>query len=205
MNNTQDKELKTAWIKAYSVVDQAQRSMLEDAGGDLGTLNHSACSMDINVVKPIMENFASYYKYSKISMPGNYDCGNLVGSMRQLYNLHWSLYPIKKPDGTIDTMTNWSGNGIALADGTFIFYTPTAGGASFGQLGNRVYIIFVDVNGAKKPNMWGKDFFQINFAQRGIWAEGINTATRQLAPCDSTNYSNCGAWILQDPNYKVPW
>jgi len=221
-----DRALKTAWINTYSTFAQSTQKMITDnggtypqgmgvnAGGGCGGAPDGTTYNATVYYTQAMQTLATYYNTSKIVGFG--DCGNLLSSMKQAYG---SAFPgIKKPDASVDSFTNQSGNGLILNNGSFIFYSQEYDGpywhsifpsidAPHVSLGGNYRQIWVDVNGAKPPNAWGKDFFQINVYEKGIAPVGVNPSTVQLNTCDAngTNYLNCGAWIIQNHDYKVPF
>ena len=133
MNNINDAQYKTAYKKAFSVAGQALTSA---NGQDL--FEYATGGGDsINHKK----NFLAYmnqFKVTKQCTSGS-DTANCWNSTGEKYGLNFSSgYPGNDSYAFIDS------SGFA-----WTMYHPTTN------------IIFVDTNGFKKPNQWGKDRFSI--------------------------------------------
>ena len=101
---------------------------------------------------------------------------------------------------------NWSEEPMyLLADGTAIdFYIYDKNCiSSFGQLQNLCGILYVDIDGVKGPNTFGKDYFSFHVAKSGIYPYGA-----QITETNSADYgqscfasgSNCAGWVIEMGN-----
>lgn len=151
MNNTNDKQLKVAWKKAYTVLSQATISVLNDNDGTLKGL----CSTNPNDC--LRDAYLPYIKTIKICDQGQPGCFYGNGEMKLLSGAPF---------------TGWGvDSSVVLPDGGMIdFYypSPTCTNHDFGNLLPDCGYIGVDVNGNTKPNTVGKDIFFINILENGI-------------------------------------
>ena len=90
-----------------------------------------------------------------------------------------------------------------LNDGTFINIDAYSSGSIWKYFGVDLYtknglVVFYDINGAKKPNMVGKDIFVTVFTEDGLVpAYRDQTANKVLADCSKkgTGYSCLGIYL----------
>ena len=143
MNKTQDAELKTAFKKAYSVVNQAYQLATLENGGGFGPVTQSTPQ--------------SWVKYNALKSqlkvvqdcPYNANAKGKCWSNSGVGLKDWQVTSCGAASNNIYQNNNAS---FVTADGMFWMlytYSSTTGWD----------IIFVDVNGDKKPNDWGKDAF----------------------------------------------
>ena len=166
LNTTQDAEYKTAYAKAYSVLGQALlRANTENA---LVSATGTYDTKHLDNYKAIM----SYFNPQKICYSGdNSECWNRNG---EEYN-----------------STSYS-NGYPALDDLAIL---DASGMSWAQYAKYVQMIFVDTNGLKKPNQFGKDRFVFVLNNiNGDCASGIpikitTTVDNDIFAC---KYNLCG-------------
>lgn len=150
MNNVQDQATKSAWKKAYSVFSQAYLLMQADSIIDWG-----ASDMAMRDV------FTPYFKTSKICDNAGNDCWHTSGLIKTL--------PMS--DGTQYAMSDHSARpGIVTLDGMFIIFHADSTTQGW---------VMVDVNGAKKPNVVGKDIF------------GLRIGPDKTAPFTHSEFGNC--------------
>jgi len=97
----------------------------------------------------------------------------------------------------------WSGNdhmgvqfvGIVLSDGTNISFDLAGGYQSPLGLPSDVYptiFIFVDVNGNKKPNIFGRDIFIFALTKRGVLPSGVSNNSQNCSKSINNNFSGYG-------------
>lgn len=65
---------------------------------------------------------------------------------------------------------------LVLADGTFLYFCLWNTNCAGGQVMDGTYdicgYIHVDVNGAKGPNLWGRDAFRFYLTEKGLFSTG---------------------------------
>lgn len=155
LNKTNDAELKTAWKKAYSVFSQATLQMANDNGGTLKGLFTSNGS--------IVEEYSKYIKKSKVCESGiNEKCRAPV---IQLLNQDGNNYLADNP-------------GLILADGMYFQPWLNSGDCST-PVGSPVIFYrcagaAIDVNGYKKPNVFGIDVFEIHILENRVLPYGVD-------------------------------
>lgn len=160
MNKTNDAELKSAWKKEYSVFSQAVMQMSNDNGGSLASY--------FTDDKGMRDKFGQYLAPSKVCDKAQ-DDGCWASSLKLLNgNPNTLVSPaITLNDGS--TVTFWLGKD----DCTQAIGTPVA----FYRCGG----IAVDVNGIKKPNVYGKDIFEIHVLKDRILPYGTQGDPLQVA------------------------
>ena len=113
--------------------------------------------------------------------------------------------------GDIDNSDSYS-NRLVLADGTIIghlYLNNTACNTNWGSgaLSQSCGSFKVDLNGSKKPNMYGKDIFQFDITVNGIVPSGIatdisgnNFEESCIKPSSRMNGVGCTGWIIYNEN-----
>ena len=129
--------------------------------------------------------------------------------------------PIKRSDGQVYTSLDKEAYRVVLNNGVVL---PAFTSRYFNSTnGNKLYttvVVLVDVNGPKKPNVFGKDIFQFaisllgdgsiamngetkNYFKNNAYAYPVVSTKRELIDeCKNTGY-HCGALIKQN-GWKVP-
>lgn len=195
VQNTQEKVIVVSLKKAYSVLTQAYIMTVNDNG----TPNSWALSEDYAGSKVIMDNFAKYMNVIK-------RCDAEVGCFPQ------GTYKLE--NSTTDWHDFYSSVVVPkaqLADGSIILVSSYANcngiyGTS-AALQNVCGWIGVDVNGAKKPNALGRDFFAFHLTETGIVPLGeqaYNAAALDFDNGCKTQVSasgyGCTAWVIYNEN-----
>ena len=113
--------------------------------------------------------------------------------------------------GDIDNNDSYS-NRLVLADGTIIghlYLNNTACNTNWGSgaLSQSCGSFKVDLNGSKKPNMYGKDIFQFDITVNGIVPSGIatdisgnNFEESCIKPSSRMNGVGCTGWVIYNEN-----
>lgn len=171
INNVRDRELVVGLKKAYSVLSQATTSVVYDnpvSGWNLADNNNQ-----------YSQEFFNYYRpYLKIVQ----DCG-----CAQYVQGCWSkdiTKALNKVNYAYSRVNSTGVNacGVTLADGmnlSFDFWDSTNTGVTSTK---PVPLILVDVNGNKKPNMFGRDVFLF----------ALTAESNKLLPAGTDNNSaNC--------------
>jgi prepilin-type N-terminal cleavage/methylation domain-containing protein len=184
INDSQDAELKTAWKKAYSDLNQATTKLMMDNAGNLRYL----CTVDGNEHNCLRNKYLEYLNYSKICNTGESygNCWHIQdGSSKWLYG---------------KGITTWGNEaGAILNTGNFIRFNWTSQDCSQSvgtpEVFKRCGVLVVDVNGWNKPNTLGKDIFAIHLLENSLKPYGSTGDGRDLSTtCISgnTNTSNTG-------------
>lgn len=199
VSNFQDKALKTAWRREYSILTLAVKSIIDDNGGDIsGLCTTSDCFAGILA--------------NKVNTVQKCAQGNTLGNCWHLNNVAKAL------GGFQDCISRygWIGAGLMLADGSFINVRYTAGDICNGSLNGSPTIdcghLFIDVNGFKGPNIFGKDIFLLEITRNNIYAGGTPTYSSLenyagVAGCNPADTGSpleglgCSAWFLHSDNY----
>lgn len=157
MQKTQDMELKNAWKKEYSAIQNAFNLIQQENGGSIkGLCSDNYCFTKLFKDKLNVQKFC----------PSNprVDC-------------YISTNKVKNLSGSTDNnLIGFISAGMILADGSFVAPYYRATDCDFAAHGSfQLYCgtVIVDVNGIKPPNTQGKDLFWIFVAENKIWPAGI--------------------------------
>ena len=118
---------------------------------------------------------------------GNHSTTSIVNHMRTTFYL---------PDGVLLAISLQSGGGTS-EDGSPIPVSDNLG-------------IFIDLNGANRPNQYGKDFFVATLTKKGVLPSGYNLSYDEVAEnCSKTGSgSHCMSKLIRD-GWKIkddyPW
>jgi len=180
MNKTNDAELKAGWKKDYSVFSQATIQMASDNGGSLNGLFTSDGD--------IVDKYAAYVKQSKIC------ADSIVEGCRAAV--------VQSPN-SMGTNGLSDGKGLVLSDGSY--FQPWLGETACDQsIGSPIAFYrcagaVVDVNGAKRPNVFGKDVFVFHILENKLLpygAQGDNTRNPATSCTDTGDGQGCSAKYL---------
>lgn len=190
INNTNKKELETAFKKQYSVLQQAVMMIKTEDDIDFNYENYSST---------FKTRLAEQYKSAQ-------DCGSIV------YDTGCIL---RNEDDTFTYYTSYNDNAISsqyFDDGGFITPDGTLLLIEQGNQAQRTgYIVSIDVNGYKKrPNKLGHDLFMFQITSEGkvlpMGADGTYFNNQREQYCSKTSTSNnngatCAYYALTDTNY----
>jgi prepilin-type N-terminal cleavage/methylation domain-containing protein len=173
INDTQDAELKTAWRKAYSELDQATRRIIQDNAGSLIGIcatGNDSCLKNL---------YLPYLNYTK-------SCGPNNGCWHEVYKF-------KHLDGTPVNWGDETYNGVILTNGAIIDFNEMRSDCSYSKGSITVCgQINIDVNGLKTPNVVGKDIFRIHLLYNSILPAGSTGDT--YSPLNECNNSSPNCW-----------
>lgn len=165
-NNTKAMESKLK--KTYSVLSQS----LLMAAGELGGLD----TVDFNDGNDagMEEMFYTYIeKYMKISKK----CVNKAGCWAQSRNLQGIKEGSENGIGTnIITFTTYDGVSVCM-DGKAAYSMSSYYGINTDKDG---LIFYIDVNGMKNPNTFGKDIFLFGFSDKGLVPAGKDKTQNEV-------------------------
>lgn len=192
-NNTAAMESKLK--KTYSVLSQS----LLFAAGELGGLD--AVEFKDGNTESTEEMFYTYLeKYLKISKK----CVNSKGCWAQARDLRGVKVGAEAGIGSnIITFTTYDGVSICMDGKT------AADMAHYGIKTNKDGLVFyIDVNGMKNPNTFGKDIFLFGFSDKGLLPAGKNSTPEQIENSCSASGNGylCASkvmgngWHLEDEN-----
>jgi len=142
VNETQDAELHTAWKKTYSDFDQAIKRIMMDNGGTMIDL----CSTASDVNNCFRSKLLIYLNYIK-------DCQS--GSSE---GICWGTWGIDH-------------GAFILSRGTLVKTELGCNNCNCNSWHGtlpKCAMIWVDVNGFKGPNLWGKDMYAVQVLANGI-------------------------------------
>jgi prepilin-type N-terminal cleavage/methylation domain-containing protein len=180
IQDAQDAELKTAWKKSYSSINQAFGQILIDNGG---TFTNAA---------------GDNFEFRNLFI-------NKLNGITTSTDPIYSDVSVKKLDGTTNVYN--FGNTFVMNDGSvlsmFQLDTPDCTHRNYvSTIRQECGWLLVDVNGVKKPNQWGKDIYGIWVLNNRILPWGANpvgtaSATYRENTCTtSASGYGCGAKYL---------
>lgn len=175
INDTQQAEYIAAWKKAYGVISQTQLKMIMDYGSVSGAFSNIENSQ--NGGNNFMNGWLPYLSVGK-----KCTSGRIV-----LDGCHYKDFTTLDGSaiGTYNTDSNVPA--IILNDGIMITLYP---GVCSGTLCSDTNL-FIDVNGAKGPNVLGKDVFRMRYdINKNRFIPGLGGDT-----CTGAGW-NCGAYYL---------
>lgn len=180
--------------KSYTTINQAFQLSEVDNGEFEGWDD----PLEIGVYNYSNKYFGKYFKIIKICQ--DYEkCG-----YERLY--------YKASDGSdYKYGTVWSPKGLTfiLADGIICQFRVLAVGVDDPNDPNyKVLLVFIDINGSKKPNQLGKDVFMFERLKGGIFPYGINLPESIINSNCKTIGEYCAAKIIKDGwniDNDYPW
>lgn len=186
ITKVQDYGFRSAFLKQYTLIKQAhQLSIRNDedfnAKVSLGTIS-----------EPFRENPNLMKNYFKIAKgPYSPQTGAIYTLATKLYNLKSSAEldkEIKYLNGTTGYWKNASLFSFQTTDGTIIIFHITHCHENS---------IYIDVNGAKKPNTFGRDIYLVEFT--GIGNSPIKNSSMfgQILPNGAKGTQACGGNLYQ--------
>ena len=198
VQNYKNKQTVAQLKKIYSVLSQAT-VMAESENGPISDWNMVDGSCES--MNEIVSFYTPYLKTLK-------DCKQSKGC--------WATTTIKGLGGTTSRLDEFSGSfdcakhSIALTDGTYIVFDIYGSLSTFGiendfpNNNNTTMGFFVDLNGAKNPNVVGRDIFTFALTKHGIVPAGIHNnsahCTRELN--DWNSGIDCAAKVLKEEDLK---
>ena len=180
MNNTNNQEYVSRLKKAYSTLAQATKLLIAENGPVSGW--------------GLTKDEAGYQKlmdmYGKVLQRAQICSGSGCFSSDMYTNLDGTDYK------RLDTDTRWASlPKFILSDGTLILFDSSLSSDCTGSFGGVKFCaeIFVDINGKKKPNRWGRDLYEFLLTDNGLALSGCNQS------CDtSTTGYHCACKVLRE-------
>lgn len=195
MNKTNEQDTVVAVKKAYSILGQAYQRVVVENGKIIPS---SLGSNNTESTEKLGKMFAKQLNTQKVcGMSTEEDC--FATGRYKVFNGNLSG-DFSKDSGLFKMILS---DGMSFGFSGINYYSNTGG---FGYFGS----VYVDINGAKAPNVWGKDMFAFYITKNGISPRGTpNDSSFPLSMC--RNYgTSCTAWVIAKGNvdywYKdVSW
>ena len=191
MNKTNEQDTVVAVKKAYSVLGQAYQRVVAENGEIIPS---ALGSNNTEVTKTLGEMFAKQLNTQKIcGMSTDGDCffegeSKLIRGSSYI-NLNNNRYSFK----------------IMLSDGMSVsffklFPNSYRSSGDTEPLSHVIADIYVDINGHKEPNTFGKDLFQFYVTKYGVLPAGTSDDRGfSRSTCRSEGFG-CTAWVLEKGN-----
>ena len=159
MNKTNNQELVSKLKKTYSTLSQATNKIIADEGNPQADMGGWATSVPV-----IAEMYKKYLVNTRA-------CTNGMGKCLAV--------TYRNPDGNVADVMQSAGNNIVLADGAVIAFWDTTFSDSCSTTrygtGGVCEEMIVDINGAKGPNVIGKDTFAFDLTPNGLIPAGCSS------------------------------
>ncbi len=194
----QEQETITRLESTYSILSQAVK-MAEIHNGKADTWDIGA--------KDSPEGAVKLYNYLAPEIKKLKDCGGASGCFANNYkNLQGNNAPYQP-----NTYSRYA-KGRLINGASFLTWSGGSGcNTSFsisnsGSLTRVCGAIAVDINGDKKPNKYGHDYFSFTFTKDGIIPAGTKDFSYQYPDCQHTSSKTenglaCTAWVLYKKNF----
>ena len=182
INNTKKQEFVTGLKKSYSTLAQVTSQLIAENGSPI---NWSTSVDDI-------------YNLYKTKLVSAKDCGSGSGCYEQKGR-------VKYLNGN-SYGTGWNDNNyhrrLILNDGVQLIFggaandfSQTCTATHMGGTQNICQIFFIDINGNKNPNQWGRDLFAFVLTPDGLRPAGYENVTT----CSTTQEGyDCAAKVLRE-------
>ena len=178
INNTKKQEYVSKLKKVYSTLSAATNKILFEYGNPNASIG-GWCDT--------VENMAAMYKkHIQISR----DCGFSTGCIE---NTAYIGFNGSATDWQLD-QHNWAYK-LVMADGAQLYISTVSDSCSDNNFGGQNVCghIFVDINGSKKPNKFGKDFFLFELREDGLHPTGCETDT-----CSGVYAYGCACKVIRE-------
>lgn len=195
INKTNDKANITAMKKAYSILSQATISVANEYPIE-------SWSMTTGQLSAAEEIFNYYKPYLKIVK----DCGCASKALGC-----WSKTPTKTLNGSVYRYGHADGIGdtycaVRLSDGmniSFDTWLASELGVKYDdEPESHIFFFYVDVNGDKQPNTFGRDVFQfvVKKGKNGVIPAGIGNNSAMCTVNDKSDIAgiDCAAKVLAE-------
>ena len=187
ISNHSRKEVATRLKQDYSLLSQAL-GMAQAEYGDVKNWQYTKFEdlSDAENIEFVITNFVETYisKYLKTANKGRYT--SLAEAGYPIY-----LTPLNQTNSNLSSL-NKKYYILELANGSTIF---------FDEESSNVIIIYIDVNGKKKPNKWGYDAFmyriETNYGRISPWNSSSSRAFL-ISECGQGDARSCSRLIMFD-------
>ncbi len=191
VKNYQKTQTVTKLKKAYSIISQAYNNSQAE-NGMYQTWDKAS---DLGATEYFNRYWKPYLKAQKICSTYS-DCGYKNSTP-------WT-YANGNPDG-INVVSPGARTTFLTPDG-ILFVIFAIGGSE----GATVDYIYVDLNGAKGPNVWGRDSFAFTRTDKGVMFYCYNNSVASIkSNCSKTGHGGCCAARLAHDGWEIkddyPW
>lgn len=205
VNKYKEKETVTKLKKFYSILSQSYLSATQQYGSpsEWGITGRDAGSSDedeesYNAVAAILIRDRLFKNIKKLKTCDNAKNRSLCGLASDYYFLNNT----KESETSSSTAKTAS---LLLADGSSVLVIANNGsGSGFnrgpGVLSGTYANIYIDINGSKAPNTFGRDFFVFYLTNKNIMPAGTEHETKWPFSGCSTNGVGCAAWVIMNEN-----
>lgn len=197
-NNIQNIQNRIAFKKMYSVIAQAVSNIAYNNGGSIeNQFNNNDTFKDL---------FTPQMSVIKTCNSGDSTCWTCNGT-------RVSDFFLTNQNVAVPTGSWWYKDRpvIILKDGTFMNFaslSPSCKGSDSHTIdpysGTMCGSIFVDVNGCKSPNTWGKDIFEIGIQKNKIFPYGPSNNDGSAYQCNSSVSQGgilCAEYVIESKDY----
>ena len=182
INKTDKQEYVSKLKKAYSTMTQATNRIIAEEGSPKNWIQAG----DIDGV------YTRYKKYLSVAK----DCGTATGCLNQ-FGSGSAGYKYLSGGGAPNWNSSTDNRRLVLSDGMQVIFhsNPLNNNCSFNAWGSLgiCTVIFIDVNGEKGPNRYGRDYFVFALKENGLYPVGCESAF-----CQGTAGDGCTCKVLRE-------
>lgn len=206
MKNVQDKQNKEAFKKIYADLSAATLMIKQENGGTLtgAFYGHLEGHLDHGDFE------AQYAKYLKVLKGGQHysgSCSYANNGECWAANTYWLNGSAVNtwPENRLITIST----GLLLTNGTYVvfpawYYFPECDHFYYGATVSFCALMYVDVNGNKKPNTYGKDIYKLAITSEGLLPYGIPVSNIRDDDCSRTAgrpSNTCASYVMKGADY----
>jgi len=193
INKTQNQEFVSKLKKTYSVFKSVTDQIINEEGlprGDIGGWASSPENVYNLYIKHLSVSKACKNKRGCVDQLSSHGSGSTNGFM-SLNNSHFYGNNCEL-DSDFYKFILSDGIQVIINDGSY----PACDHSSSGSK-NMCSAIFVDLNGEKGPNTWGKDVFFFAIKEDGLYPGGCDDLS--VAQCHKTGYgTGCACKVIRE-------
>ncbi len=152
-------------------------------------------------------NFTDFTDKDKLMTDKNFTVGSICKTAQECWQTNKVTYSSIKGGGTGNPAPSagTSYKSVILKNGATLAYKPTS--SYINSLGeNAVGEFCVDINGVKKPNKTGRDYFCFLVSQKGriaAMSEAAGSYETMVSRCINWYSANYCTWLILDSGWKM--
>ena len=186
MNNTNKQELVSKLKKVYSEMSQVTNRIIAEEGNPKADIGGWATSSE-----------AVYNQYKKYLNKAK-DCGTGTECFEKMTSGNTFYKNLNGTNYFFSIFTSNQFYKMILADGTQVFFDVTYNNCTKSNFdtNNICSLIWVDINGEKKPNQWGRDIFIFIIQENGLVPAGCDGNSSDCTT--SKNGYTCACKVIKE-------
>ena len=186
MNKTNNQELVSKLKKEYSTFSQATNKIISDYGMPRGDIGGWASSAE------------AVYNLYKENLNISKDCGSGTECFEKMTSGNTFYRYLKGTNYYHSKFASSDSFAVILADGAQVLFVNNRTDCSRNEYStnNICNEIWVDINGEKKPNQWGRDMFIFALKENGLFPAGCDGDSSDCTK--NGNGWSCACKVIKD-------